>query len=121
MPYISALQNDIYENFQKRIFKKHICLYRGLPLITYAPRGRGGGQASYTFLLSISCKKKKKGAGGGGLKASKNAYVINGRPLKWNFGDSSSREKIYHCEMSLNPNHQGNPKLLSLIVSRNPS
>ena len=34
---------------------------RGLPLITYAPRGRGGGQASYTFLLGITCKK-----GGGG-------------------------------------------------------
>ena len=30
----------------------------GLPLITYAPRGRGGGgQASYTFLLRITCKR----------------------------------------------------------------
>ena len=35
----------------------------GLPLITYAPRGRGGGQASNTFLLRITCKK---GGGGGG-------------------------------------------------------
>ena len=30
---------------------------RGLPLITYAPRGRGGGKASYTFPLRITCKK----------------------------------------------------------------
>ena len=30
---------------------------RGLPLITYAPRGRGGGQVSHTFLLRITCKK----------------------------------------------------------------
>ena len=34
---------------------------RGLPLITYAPRGRG--QVSHTFLLRITCKK---GGGGGG-------------------------------------------------------
>ena len=52
--------------------------YRGLPLITYAPRGRGGGdQASYTFLLRITCKKR----GGGGFQiACKIAYIINGRP-----------------------------------------
>ena len=28
---------------------------RGLPLITYAPRGGGWGQASYTFPLRITC------------------------------------------------------------------
>ena len=33
---------------------------RGLPLITYAPRGRGG-QASYTFLLRITYKKGVRG------------------------------------------------------------
>ena len=49
---------------------------RGLPLITYAPRGREG-QVSYTFLLRITCKKKR---GGGVQVACKNAYVINGRP-----------------------------------------
>ena len=54
-------------------------MHRGLPLITYAPRGRGGGQASYTFLLRITCKKKKKG-GGAVQIACKIAYVINGRP-----------------------------------------
>ena len=37
-------------------------LYRGLPLITYAPRGRGGGQAFYTFPLRITCKKRGKGS-----------------------------------------------------------
>ena len=37
---------------------------RGLPLITYAPRGKGGGQVSYTFSLRITCKK-----GGGGPKS----------------------------------------------------
>ena len=52
-------------------------IIRGLPLITYAPRGRGGGRASYTFLLRITCKK----GGEGVQKACKNAYVINGRPL----------------------------------------
>ena len=34
---------------------------RGLPLITYAPRGRGG-QASYTFPLRITCKKGGRGS-----------------------------------------------------------
>ena len=50
----------------------------GLPLITYAPRGRGGrGQAYYTFLVRITCKK-----GGKGVQiACQIAYVINGRPL----------------------------------------
>ena len=49
----------------------------GIPLITYAPRGRGWGQASYTFPLRITCKK----GGEGVQKACKIAYVINGRPL----------------------------------------
>ena len=34
---------------------------RGLPFSTYTPRGKGGGQVSYTFPLRITCKK-----GGGG-------------------------------------------------------
>ena len=38
-------------------------MVRGLPLSTYAPRGRGG-QVSYTFPLRITCKK-----GGGGRES----------------------------------------------------
>ena len=50
----------------------------GLPLITYAPRGRGG-QTSYTFPLRSTCKN---GGGGGGVQiACKIAYIINGMPL----------------------------------------
>ena len=37
--------------------------YRDLPLSTYAPRVRGGGQASFTFLLHITCKKMGGGRG----------------------------------------------------------
>ena len=39
-----------------------IVLIWGLPLIVYAPRGRGGGQVSYTFLLCITCKKGGRGS-----------------------------------------------------------
>ena len=35
---------------------------RGLPLITYAPTGRGGVQVSHTFLLRITCKKGERGS-----------------------------------------------------------
>ena len=53
-------------------------MLRGLPLITYAPRERGGGgQASYTFLLCITCKK----GGERVQKACQIVYIINGRPL----------------------------------------
>ena len=47
-------------------------LIGGLPLITYAPRGRegGGGQTSYIFLLRITCKIK--GGGGGGPDSMSN-------------------------------------------------
>ena len=52
---------------------------RGLPLITYAPRGRGGG-GSYIYIEYYMQK------GGGGERegvqiACQIAYVINGRPL----------------------------------------
>ena len=48
----------------------------GLPLFTYAPRQGGWAQASYTFLLRITCKK-----GSGWVQIScKIAYVLNGRP-----------------------------------------
>ena len=46
------------------------CPNGDLPLITYAPRGRGGGQASYTFLLRITCKK-----GGGGRVCRKHVKM----------------------------------------------
>ena len=49
---------------------------RGLPLITYAPRGRGGSSLLY---ISIAYYMQK---GGEGVQiACKNVYVINGRPL----------------------------------------
>ena len=35
---------------------------RGLPFSTYAPRGGGWGQASYTFPLRITCKKEVGGS-----------------------------------------------------------
>ena len=47
---------------------------RGLPLITYAPRGRGG------IRLPIHCVLHAK-RGDGVQIARKTAYVINGRPL----------------------------------------
>ena len=51
----------------------------GLPLITYAPRGRGRG--SSLLCISIAYYMQKKGGGEGVHKACKNSYVINGRPL----------------------------------------
>ena len=61
-------------------------LYRGL---MYAPSERRV-QASYTFLLRITCKK---GGGGEGVqKACKNAYIINGRP--------HNRITALHCEVA---------------------
>ena len=41
---------------------KGYSVVRGLPLITYAPRGRGGVKASYTFPLRITCKKGGRGS-----------------------------------------------------------
>ena len=50
---------------------------RGLPLITYAPRGSGRLSILY---ISIAYYMQK---GGEGVQiACKNAHVINGRPLK---------------------------------------
>ena len=55
------------------IFSLHLYVYgRGLPLPAYTPRG-GGGQASNTFLLHVTCKK-----GEGVQIACKHAYVTNG-------------------------------------------
>ena len=48
----------------------------GLPLFTYAPRGRGGGQVSNTFHCVFHAKREE-----GVQIACKNAYVINGRPF----------------------------------------
>ena len=53
------------------------CL-RGVPLITYPPRGGRGGQS----LLYISIVYYMRKGGEGVHIACKNAYVINGRPLK---------------------------------------
>ena len=48
---------------------------RGLPLITYAPRGRGGVKPPIHFYCVLHAKR-----GEGVQKACTNAYVINGRP-----------------------------------------
>ena len=51
---------------------------RGLPLISYAPRGRGGGgQSCDIFPLRIYMQKGWEEV----QIACKNAYLINGRPL----------------------------------------
>ena len=41
-----------------------LCMTRDLPVVMYAPRGRGG-QVSSTFpwRISITCKKRGKGGG----------------------------------------------------------
>ena len=52
---------ELSQSFQL-IFQNQITI-GGLPLITYASRGMGGGgQASYTFLLRITCKKVWRGS-----------------------------------------------------------
>ena len=53
--------------------------FRGLPLITYAPRGRGVGSSLLVLCVSIAYYMQK---GGGVQIACKIAYVINGRPLR---------------------------------------
>ena len=53
-------------------------LVRGLPLITYVPRGREGGSS----LLYISIAYFMQKGGEGVQIACKIAYVFNGRPLK---------------------------------------
>ena len=49
---------------------------RGLPSITYAPRGQGGGSS----LLYISIAYYMQKAGKGVQIARKIAYILNGRP-----------------------------------------
>ena len=49
----------------------HFCVYtfhgfRGLQLITYAPRGREGGSSLLYISIAYYIPKKKKGGGGGG-------------------------------------------------------
>ena len=52
---------------------------RGLPLITYAPRGRGGGEVKPP--IHFYCVLHAKWGGEGVQIACKIVYVINGRPL----------------------------------------
>ena len=40
----------------------HVSSIGGLPFSTYAPRGGGGVQVSYTFPLRITCKKGGRGS-----------------------------------------------------------
>ena len=49
----------------------------GLPLITYAPRRRGGGGNSPIHFHCLLHAKREEGV----QKACKTAYVLNGRPL----------------------------------------
>ena len=81
------MNKDLPEFF--RNLDVYITLHiRGLPLITHAPIGGGGG-VKPPIHLRITCKKKK---GGGVQKACKNAYVINVSPL--------SAEKSYKKKKS---------------------
>ena len=49
------------ELYEMHVFESVFISARGLQFSTYAPVGGGGGQASYTFPLCITCKK---GVGG---------------------------------------------------------
>ena len=63
---------------------------RGLPLITYAPRGGGGGGGQSLLYISIAYYMQK---GGEGVQiACKNSYVINGRPLR---GEARDKTHTY--------------------------
>ena len=67
----SHLRVNLYIHFAMKSTENQ----RGLPLITYAPRGRGGVSLPY---ISIAYYIQKGGEGV--QKACKIAYVINGRP-----------------------------------------
>ena len=72
-PYVTTAISVKY-NLEKKVcpnLKKKTVFLGDLPLIMYAPRRRER-QASYIFLLHITCK-----IGGGGREACKNAHVIN--------------------------------------------
>ena len=68
----------------------------GLPLITYAPRGRGGVKPPIHFYCLLHAKR------GGVQKACKNAYVIKRRPLGRQYPlDSSVSSTDYVHQVSL--------------------
>ena len=57
---------------------------RGLPLSTYALRGRGGVGPNADVVLRLSkrgCVNLRTRGGRGVKKAEKSAYVLNGSPL----------------------------------------
>ena len=74
----NAKRNDMEPISDFRLLINHAPDFycRGLPLITYAPRERGGGSS----LLYISITYYMQKGGEGVQKACKNVYVINGRP-----------------------------------------
>ena len=73
-----TLQTHVEFTFNYQMIPHTYIFMRGLPLTTYAPRGRGGGGSS---LLYISIAYHMQKVGEGVQKPCTNAYVINGRPL----------------------------------------
>ena len=81
-------------------------LIRDLPLITYTPRWKGGGQVFYTFLLHTTCKK-----GGGGPDTMYNC-IHN----KWKAPNRTSNPNLGLGNRTSNPdlglgNRTSNPNL----------
>ena len=67
-----------------RSFAGHNSELRGLPLSTYALRGRGGVGPNADVVLRLSkrgCVNLRTRGGRGVKKAEKSAYVLNGSPL----------------------------------------
>ena len=65
--------------------------FRGLPLNTYALRGRGGVGPNADVVLRLSkqgCVNLRTRGGRGVKKAEKSAYVLNGSPLMRNCQNS---------------------------------
>ena len=69
-------------SFRNNVLKKRpanyccTCTIRGLPLIMYAPRGRGGGSSLPYISIAYNMQK----GGEGVQKVCKLMYVLNERP-----------------------------------------
>ena len=71
-------------NLNKSIRLTYLCVVRGLPLSTYALRGRGGVGPNADVVLRLSkrgCVNLRTRGGRGVKKAEKSAYVLNGCSL----------------------------------------
>ena len=81
------------------ILNSFVMRARGLPLITYASGGRGGGGVK--SLIHFYCVLHAE-RGLGGRIACKDAYVINGRPPTYHQIDQRScYNLIYQSPLSL--------------------